>query len=168
MKRLLLMRHCKSDWAGDLPDEARPLNARGERAAHLMAAYIRQAGLTPDAILCSSAVRTRQTVSLLLDTLATDMPVTYLRSLYLASPNDILEAIAGVDSDIRCLMVIGHNPGLEDLALLATGDEGSSARQDLIEKFPTGGLAVIDFDAADWSSVGVGTLVDFKKPKTLV
>jgi phosphohistidine phosphatase len=168
MKRLLLMRHCKSDWGGDLPDEARPLNARGERGALLMAAYIRKAGLTPDAILCSSAVRTRQTVAPLLEALATNMPVTHLGSLYLASPEEILAAVADIDNDVRGLMVVGHNPGLEDLALAAAQDDGSAARHDMAEKFPTGGLAVIDFDAADWSSIGVGVLVDFKKPKTLV
>ena len=168
MKRLLLLRHAKSSWDHDLTDQARPLNARGERAAHLMGVYVKQAGLVPDLILCSSAERTRQTASLMLKAVGCEVPVQHHDSLYLAAAEDIMEALLAVPDDVKSVMVIGHNPGMEDAALGFSVDDGANIRADMTGKYPTGGLAVIDFDASKWKKIKKGALVDYKTPKTLV
>lgn len=167
MKRLLLLRHTKSSWDGDVPDIDRPLNARGERAAHLMGVYIRQAGFAPDMILCSTARRTRQTTALLLAALGEEIPVDHHDRLYLAAAEDIIAVLQATSDTINTVMVVGHNPGIEEVALILSHDD-TVARHDIVTKFPTGGLAVIDFKAKAWATIKTGQLVDFKVPKTLV
>jgi phosphohistidine phosphatase len=169
-RTLCLLRHAKSSWGNPtLDDFDRPLNQRGRNSMIAVGLYIDVKRLRPDGILCSSAQRTRETLGLLLPWLHGETRVRIERGLYLASADELLTRICQVEPEISCLMVIGHNPGLEELAgmLAWTGDEfAANAIQD---KFPTAALAVIDFDAPDWAGVapGKGRLRTFTTPKLL-
>jgi phosphohistidine phosphatase len=169
MLTLYLFRHAKSAWDDpSLADFDRPLAPRGERAAPAMAAYMKAQGLGPDLVLCSAARRTRDTWALMAGTL--DQPrTTYLDEIYEAEPPALAAAIRRAPADARRLMLIGHNPGLEDLAqgLIASGDR--DRRKALAEKFPTAALAVIDFDIETWRDLApaTGRLTLFMIPKRL-
>lgn len=155
MHRLLLLRHAKSDWStSGQPDRARPLNARGEAAARLMGGYMAHHRLIPDRVLCSPSQRTRETwdvVSSQWEDAAVD--VVWEDGLYVAPAQTILSIIQSQDDSPRTLLVIGHNPGLQEAAdlLIAAGDV--TLRERLREKFPTSALAVIDFAVDRWSRV---------------
>ena len=167
MPQLLLLRHAKSSW--DDPgttDHARPLNARGHRAAAAMRAAMRGMGLAPGLVLVSSARRTLQTVEALAPWPVTPR-VQPLDSLYLASAEQLLDALRGVDPALASVLVVAHNPGLHDLALqLDAGAEGRSAR--LAEGYPTAALAEFTVEAP-WALLrrGRASLVRFLCPGDL-
>ncbi|MGE0094677.1 MAG: histidine phosphatase family protein [Alphaproteobacteria bacterium] len=169
-KTLCLLRHAKSSWADPaLDDFDRPLNQRGRSSMVPLGLYIGEKKLHPDSILCSSAQRTRETLSLLLPWLRGEAAIRIERSLYLANANELLMRLRRTEDEASCLLMIGHNPGLEDLAgmLAGTGDAFASAAMQ--EKFPTAALAVLDFDAAHWADVAPdkGELRAFVSPKLL-
>ncbi|HEX6610982.1 MAG TPA: histidine phosphatase family protein [Hyphomicrobiaceae bacterium] len=169
MLTLYLFRHAKSAWDDpSLADFDRPLATRGESAAPAMAAYMKAKGLQPDLVLCSAARRTRDTWALMAGTLGQPR-TTYLDEIYEAEPSALATTIRRAPSDARRLMLIGHNPGLEDLAhgLIASGDR--DGRKALAEKFPTAALAVIDFDIETWRDLApaTGRLTLFMTPKRL-
>lgn len=149
MRRLILLRHAKSAWPAGIEDRDRPLNKRGREAAPLVAAYLRDEGLLPDLALVSSAQRTRETFASMEQ--ATPCPARYEDRLYLAAPRTILDAIREAPDDVRTLLIVGHNPGLHDLAvsLVGHGDRYAFAR--LREKMPTAALTVLDFAIERWS-----------------
>jgi phosphohistidine phosphatase len=172
MKYLTLLRHAKSSW--DKPgvnDFDRPLNKRGREAAALMGAYIRNNNITPEHVLCSSAARTRQTLSLMLPCLDNDPVITFRDRLYLASPSQMLAQITSVPDQVSHLLVIGHNPGTQMLALDLVDPAQSNAQmtERLAEKFPTAALAHFQFDTAAWKSIvsGSGALKAFVTPRSL-
>jgi phosphohistidine phosphatase len=170
MPRLLLLRHAKSDWSEPgQSDRDRPLAARGRRTALEIGAYMTRHRLIPDHVLCSTARRTRQTFDLLAEQFPAPPSVTFADGLYEASSSDILQAIQASGADIHTLLVIGHNPGLQEAAtmLIAAGDV--EARERLKEKLPTAGLAVIDFPLDDWGKAHrkSGRLERFVTPRTL-
>ncbi len=147
--RLLLLRHAKSSWDDpDLADFDRPLSPRGIRASATMGRYMLAEGLMPDRIICSAARRTRDTWALLAEQWPHMPKTVFERSIYEAEPAAIRAAIARHGGDARRLMVIGHNPGLEDLSRWLTGADANGAMARLQEKFPTGALAVFDLPAA--------------------
>lgn len=170
MKRtLMLLRHTKSDWqSGAADDHDRPLNARGQRAAAVIGAYLNQQGLEPDLVVASSAVRTRQTCDLVLRHSGFQPSASRERALYLASPNKILNLLHGQPADAQCVMIVGHNPGLQELAVALTEASGSDAAA-LRADFPTGALAIFE-TAEPWNKAGPGSLslTDFTYPKALV
>ncbi len=169
MKRLLLLRHGKSDWANpEQPDNERPLNERGQRAAALMGAYLRQRGLTPDLIVCSPAVRTRETARRVVTALQTDVPTEFRTELYLAEPKTIAEVVRASPDEIDTLLVIGHNPGMQLAALKLSAGDPAGRRDEIEDKFPTAALAVIEFDINSWAKAKAGDLVAFDSPKALV
>lgn len=140
-RTLHLLRHAKSSWReGSLDDRDRPLNARGHMAARLMAAHLARQ-TTPDLVLCSSALRTRETLRYLLRAYAAPPPVAVEEALYLASAEAIRERIAAVPEDIAMLLVIAHNPGLHELAATLARHGARHDRTRLAAKFPTGALA---------------------------
>jgi phosphohistidine phosphatase len=157
--RLYLVRHAKSSWdEHGLADHDRPLAPRGKRAAKAMAAWLSENRVRPEMVLCSSAKRARQTFKRL--GLA-PRHVHIERELYGADPATILARLRDVPDRVESVMVIGHNPGLEDLVpVLAERAE--------LEKFPTGALAALTFDR-NWSALERGTaeLVDFVRPRDL-
>ena len=168
MRRLILFRHAKSAWPEGLADRDRPLNERGRAAAPRMGAYLAAEGLRPDHVMVSPARRTAETW----EALRGQMPgleAETVPSLYEAQAPRILDAVRSGPDAARSLLVIGHNPGLADLALLLIGSGSDSVRATMRETFPTAALAVIDFDVPDWSGVGKGggRLERFVSPRSL-
>ena len=162
MVTLHLLRHAKSSWDGDEKDHDRPLSPRGERAAAAMAVYLRQTGIAPDLILCSDARRTRDTLVLVRDGLPADAAVELTRDLYEVGAAQILDRLNRLDARHGVVMIIGHNPGLEDLASRLAGDRVGA-------KFPTGGLATLESDG-NWKDLGrrAARVTRFVVPKDLV
>ena len=173
MKTIYILRHAKSDQGdGSVKDHDRPLNARGREAAPAMGAYLKAKGYKPALILCSTAKRTVETCNLVRPSLG-DMTVTFEEGLYLAEARAILERVRRLDDAVDSVMVIGHNPGLEQLAngLSASpaNEAGEKLHRRMREKFSTCALAVIEFSAAAWREVktGGGVLRDFMRPRDL-
>lgn len=171
MLTLLLLRHAKSSWDDPaLDDFDRSLNKRGTKSATAIGRYLAREKLAPDLVLCSSAVRTRATLSLLLSELPKGAPpVHYSQQLYLAAPDAILEEIRRHAGSAARVMVVGHNPGMHALALSLAGDGERRALSELAMKYPTAGLAVITFEADDWSQIRAagGRLERFVTPRGL-
>lgn len=169
MKTLLLLRHAKSAWPDGVDDHDRPLAERGRCDAPRMGAYMAEVGLEPDVALVSSARRTQGTWALVAPILGKACPSQTVASIYEAEPAAILAAIHAAPQESATLLVIGHNPGFEDLAamLAPAGDVDTLAR--LRTKYPTAGLAVIRFDIERWADIApaAGRLVAFVTPKTL-
>src|SRR6266849_1792892 len=154
MLRLMLLRHAKSNWSSPgMQDAARPLTDRGEAAARLMGGYMARHSLVPDRVLCSPARRTRETLAGIAAQWPADMDAVFDQRLYAATPQAVLSIVRAQDNAARTLLVIGHNPGLQEAAelLIAAGDV--ELRERLREKFPTAALAVIDFTIDKWRSI---------------
>jgi phosphohistidine phosphatase len=172
LRRLLLFRHAKAEPGGpELDDHDRALTDRGIADAAAMTRYIKRKGYVPSRILCSTATRTRQTVEPLLK--EWPLPVEWLGGLYLASAGRIIAMAQDADASDHVLMLVGHNPGLEQAASMLARDAVRPAERDfhdlLEEKFPTAALAVLDFEIDRWSklSPASGKLVDFVRPRDL-
>jgi len=169
--RLFLLRHAKSDWPDNLGDHERPLTQRGRDVAPRMGMFMHKRGYVPAKILCSTAARTRETLDLLLGTLGDDIDVAYERALYLPAWQVLLANVQAAAA--TPLLLIGHNPGMEELAsALAATPQNDAERmrlKKLRNKFPTAALAVLDFDVAQWSAIraGTGTLIDFIRPRDI-
>jgi phosphohistidine phosphatase len=174
VKTVYLFRHAKSDWADPgLKDHERPLNERGKKAAPQMAAYIKSKKYKPDLILCSSARRTVETFDALKEVLGDDLNVRFEDGVYLAEPHKLIERLTWLDDGIKSVMIIGHNPGLQQLALQLTHSpedaEEEKRHKRMREKFSTGALAVIKVPIKAWTDLkdGRGRLADFMRPKDL-
>jgi phosphohistidine phosphatase len=172
MKSLYLMRHAKSDWQDPrLDDFDRPLSARGARAAPRMGRYLRENLETPDHILCSTAKRAALTWQLTIEAFEVDIPVTWSDDLYLATPVELTKAVNTLAPPAaNVVLLIGHNPGLERLAVILAG---SGSRPDALghlkAKFPTAAVAVFECDVLAWTDLrpGRGRLTGFIRPKDL-
>jgi len=171
--RLLLLRHAKSDWSKDLDDHDRPLSPRGRKAAPEIARYMRSREYLPETVLCSTAQRTRETLDLLLAAWGKKPDVRYERRVYLAEWPVLLANLKKVPSRASPLLLVGHNPGIEQLAIaLAVQPKDAQERtrfQRLNQKFPTAALAVFDFEITSWRNLkpGSGQLVDYVRPNDL-
>lgn len=154
MRTLLLLRHAKSSWDDPgLVDHDRPLSPRGVRAAKKVAGHLHESGLRPDLVLCSSARRTRQTLEGLELILGGTVEVRIETELYGASSHELLLRLQAVDPAVSTVLVIGHNPGLEDLAVDLAGDGEPAALTELHTKFPTAALAVFDLGGDEWADL---------------
>lgn len=170
MLTLTLLRHAKSDWSTPgQPDFERPLAPRGEKAAPRMGAYMARKKIVPELILCSTAVRARQTLDLVLPRLPGPPPVAYDDKLYLASASMMLARLRLGAGSARHVMMVGHDPGMHDLAVSLAGRGDAGDLTALAAKFPTAGLAVLTFEAKAWEDVApaAGTLRYFMSPKRL-
>ena len=170
MLTLSLLRHAKSSWKNPaLPDRERPLNARGMSDAPAMGRAMSERGIEPELVLCSSAQRTVDTLALVLPELKIEPEVVYEDALYQASPDDMLGMLRGLQPGARNVLIVGHNPEIQALALGLVGAGPKDLRNRLAEKYPTGGLAVINFTAGFWSSVdaGSGSLSLFLTPRDI-
>lgn len=172
MHQLLLLRHAKSSHAdADLPDHARPLNARGRDDAAAMGAAMRILGLVPDVVLVSSALRTRQTLAALEPWDATPL-VEVMDALYLAPPARMLGVLRDVAETARSVLLIGHNPGLHELAILLAGEQAvmghDAASRALADGYPTGTLVEFSVPGA-WQTLegGRARLLRFLRPRDL-
>jgi len=174
-RTLVLFRHAKSAWP-DVPDHDRPLARRGVRAAPVMGRWLRNAGLVPGQVLCSTARRARETWQFAQAGLAASPPVTFDGRIYAATPADLLAVIREVPPATGTLLLIGHNPAIEDLALLLAGASvgpgtGGSHHSDLDRmrsKFPTAAIAVLQFGGT-WRGLAPGRarLTAFVTPRDL-
>jgi phosphohistidine phosphatase len=170
MRRLLLLRHAKAERPHEGGrDLDRVLTDRGRDDARTVGAYLARHSRVPDRALVSVAARTRETWALLAEAFPRPPRVDFLDRLYDAEPQAILDAIKETGPETGILLVIGHNPGMQELAgmLIASGD--ADAREQLSRAFPTSGLASISFAAEGWDGVHVrgGRLEHFVTPKSL-
>lgn len=149
MKTLLLLRHAKSSWKDEsLPDHERPLNKRGKKAAPLMGRLLRNEGLVPDLVLSSTAMRARRTAEHVMEAAELEGPLRLIDEIYLATAGTLLDVAARLPSDqVRRLLLVGHNPGMEDLVAMLSGHPRA---------FPTAALAVFDLEIEHWHDLGPG------------
>ncbi|MTI45272.1 phosphohistidine phosphatase [Roseibium hamelinense] len=172
MLELMLLRHAKSDWNdASLKDTDRPLNSRGRSSARIMAAYLHSHSLHPDLILCSSAQRTRETLSRLTNVFQHDFDIVIRKELYDQHMNGSYTSFIRAEGGAaKRVMVLAHNPATEETAseLFGTGDE--ALQTELQTKFPTAALAVFEFPIDTWKHLqpGTGTLTRFVKPRDLL
>lgn len=170
IKQLVLLRHAKSNWDDPLlADIDRPLAKRGRRAGHRIAAWLKKQRIRPDVVLCSPAVRTRETLELIADVIAETTPVVYDKGLYLAEMEDLLAHVRQVDGAAACVMVIGHNPGMQDFAVALLRPDAKKNRAKLAAKFPTAAVACFTVPIATWAKLELeeAVLTKFVKPAEL-
>ena len=151
VRTLVLMRHAKSDYPAGVADHERPLAARGIREAALAGDWLRANTPQIDAVLCSSAVRTRQT----LERTAVDAPVSHLDVLYGASPGTVIDEVNKVSDEVSTLLVVGHEPTMSHLALgLAGPGSDRAAAEQIARKYPTSAIAVLQVPGS-WADLGL-------------
>ncbi|TAJ89353.1 histidine phosphatase family protein [Reyranella sp.] len=171
MKTVLLLRHAKSSWdSAAQNDHDRPLNRRGERAADILADHLAAKGPRPDLILCSTAMRTRQTLAPLVKALGLPAPpISLEKELYLASEDALLERLQALAEVVQTVLLIGHNDGIGQLAGTLAGTGREPALGQLREKYPTGALATLRFANGLWSALAPGAceLLAFVRPRDL-
>ncbi|MBT8396717.1 MAG: histidine phosphatase family protein [Gemmatimonadetes bacterium] len=170
LKTVLLLRHAKSSWdQPGLPDPLRPLAPRGQKAAPRIGAYMARSRILPDLVYCSTARRARATWDLVSGKLEHQTDVEVREDLYHASPGSLIELIKELPDSIGTVLLVGHNPTFEDLALALTGGGDEEGLREMAFKYPTGALAVIDFSIERWCEVraGEGVLRTFVKPRAL-
>jgi phosphohistidine phosphatase len=161
MKTLLLLRHAKSSWNDSgLQDFDRPLNGRGRKAAEAIGRFIRKQRVAPDLLLSSPALRARETIETIMKTAKLQSELRFDQRIYEAGPLRLLEVVSQIEEDRSTVLLVGHNPGMEELLQLLTGST---------EHMATGTLAKINFKAASWSKVleEKGSLDWIVKPKEL-
>jgi phosphohistidine phosphatase len=167
MKRLYLLRHAKSSWDDPrLADHDRPLAPRGRRAAKDIAKHLGRKEISPELVLCSPSTRTRQTLKRLAPGLGKNADVQIEPELYAAPARDLLDVLHKVPDEVESVMLIGHNPGIQNLAL-SLASAGSEIPR-LRSKFPTAALATLAFNGT-WRELAPGSaeLVSLVKPKEL-
>jgi phosphohistidine phosphatase len=174
MRRLMLLRHAKTEH--DAPsgrDRDRRLDNRGLRDAAEIGRWIRRHPPFPDSVLVSPAIRAHQTWEIAWEAMKDLVPkpqVDLVPELYGADPSDLLDAIrAAPAANSQRMMLVGHNPGMHELALALAGSGDAAGRKALADNLPTSGLAVFDFSIDDWADVAFrrGRLVQFVSPKLL-
>ena len=159
MHRLLLLRHAKSSWdQPDLADHDRPLAPRGRRAAAAVGEHLTGLAEPPQLVACSSAARTVETLQRIRSALPADTSVTIEELLYAAEADELLAYVRRLPSTVSCVLLIGHNPGIGDLAVMLAGHGDRAARAAMATKFPTAALAHLAIDE-QWSTVGPGTAI---------
>ena len=167
MKTLLILRHAKSSWKDEtLPDFDRPLNKRGQEDAPRMGKLLHNEGLVPDLIISSDAQRARTTAELVAEESHYEGEIVFLRDLYAAEPEAYLDALARLGGETACVMIVGHNPGLEELLQELTGE---------LQPLPTAALAQVALQLEHWSEldpsaqndIPQGKLVNLWRPKDL-
>jgi phosphohistidine phosphatase len=177
-RKLVLLRHAKSAWPDDVPDHDRPLGLRGRRDAPAAGRWLRRAGLTPDHVVCSTARRARETWQLAGGELAPRPPeATFEPRVYGASADTLLGLVRLLPDSARTVVVVGHDPGLPELALALAGGAGpdnggpidymtAAPLARIRAKFPTAAIAVLEV-GAPWSAVtpGRARLASFVTPR---
>lgn len=166
MRRLYLLRHAKSSWDDPaLADHDRPLAPRGRHAARQMAGHLRSKGIAPALVLCSSAVRTRETLQAIEAALGDQADVLFEAELFGAPQRQLLDRLRRLPDSVDSAMLIGHNPGVQDLAL--TLARSSPELETLELKFPTGALATLAFEGSWPQLARAAELEAFVRPKDL-
>jgi len=170
MKILTLLRHAKSGWDDTVErDFDRPLNHRGRKAARTVGREMQSLGLEFDRVIASPAVRVVETLADVSDGYGRAIAPEYDERIYLALTSTLLELVQATDNRVERLLLVGHNPGLESLAILLSRDDGDSAREEISVKYPTATLTEIAFPVESWSEVreGSGQIFRFIRPRDL-
>ncbi len=170
MKKLTLLRHAKSGWDDPVQrDFDRPLNGKGRRAATLMGQHLRREGCAFDHVIASPATRVQQTVAEVAGGYGKALTPTWDRRVYLASAATLLDLVRETPDAAETVLLVGHNPGLEDLVLLLVPDGESPPRDAVEEKYPTASVAVLEFAIDRWADAGENgaTLKRFTRPRDL-
>jgi phosphohistidine phosphatase len=168
MKRLTLLRHAKSSWDDPVArDFDRPLNAKGHRAGRTVGLEMRRLDLTFDAVVASPAARVIETLEEVTQGFGEPLSPYYDERIYLASLDALLELVRATDDSIDSLLLVGHSPGLEQLALHLAGVKDKALRRSVEVKYPTGALVEISLPVERWQDVndGEGTMIRFVRPR---
>lgn len=166
-RTLYLLRHAKSSWEDpSVADHDRLLASRGRRASSVIADHLRRQRIRPPLVLCSSSARARETLERIRTGLGGEIEVQIEEALYTASAGDLLDRLLEVGGRVDCVMLIGHEPAIRELALMLAGSGEHLER--LREKFPTAALATLSFQGS-WGELtpGAAQLVAFVKPREL-
>ena len=161
LKTIYLLRHAKSNWKDEtLTDIERPLNERGRKAAETIGDLLKKEKIVPDLVLSSSAIRARETTDLVMQAGGLSSELRFDEHIYEATPQKLLEVVQQIDESKKNVLLVGHNPGFEQLLVLLTGS---------VERFATATLAKINLKAATWASVkrDSGDLEWIVRPKEL-
>ena len=167
MRTIILLRHGKSSWSDPtLSDVDRPLAPRGERASRRIAKYLRRKRVRPALVLCSPSLRTRQTLEAIEPSLGKGCSVELVPELYAASERELLERLRALPESAASVMLIGHNPGLQQLALVLASRGVDRAK---LQKFPTAALATLIVDSDSWAALSPGEaeLISYVVPRQL-
>ncbi|MEV6167415.1 histidine phosphatase family protein [Streptomyces sp. NPDC051954] len=156
LRRLVVLRHAKSAWPDSVADHERPLAPRGRRDAPAAGVALAETDCLPDLALCSTAVRARQTWELASAQWGTPPPVRHDPTLYAADVPDLLAAVHAVSAEVETLLLIGHNPGLEELVLALAGDSLDDSLDKVRVKFPTSAIAVLAWHGSAWRALAPG------------
>ncbi|MFY4788817.1 SixA phosphatase family protein [Aliarcobacter butzleri] len=160
MKKLILIRHAKSDWSNPLSEDfLRPLNKRGEKNAPFMAKILEKKDIKPDLIISSPSIRTKQTLEYFIKQLNYKDEVRFEESIYEAPFENLLKVIKNISNNYKIILLVGHNPGLWDLVNFLLDKH--------FENIPTCGIVEIDFNAKSWQDISKknSNLVSFEYPK---
>ena len=169
MKTLTLLRHAKSGWDDQVQrDFDRPLNGKGRRAAQTVGRHLR-GGFVLDHVVASPALRVQQTLEEVAGGLGRTLAPVWDRRIYLASAATLLDVVRELPDAVSGAMLVGHNPGLEDLVLLLVPDGETGARDAVEEKYPTASVAELTFAVDRWADVAESgaTLARFVRPRDL-
>ncbi|MFJ8157527.1 SixA phosphatase family protein [Streptomyces sp. NPDC094468] len=156
LRRLVVLRHAKSAWPEGVPDRLRPLAARGRRDAPAAGRALADSDCLPDLVVCSTAVRTRQTWELVSGQWGTPPPVRLDGRVYAAGVPELLEVVREIPSEVETLLLVGHNPGLEELVLELAGDGLDDTLEQVRKKFPTSAIAVLAWHGRAWTALEPG------------
>lgn len=171
MKKLTLLRHAKSGWDDPVArDFDRPLNDRGKRASEVVGRWMKDAGLAFDLIISSPAIRCVETIEHLAVGYGETLAPMWDKRIYLASAPSLLDVVHDAPDTAERLLMVGHNPGFEDLVLMLVPDiVGDEARDAVEEKYPTASIAEISVDVDRWADIqpGAGKLTLFKRPRDI-
>lgn len=171
MKILGLFRHAKSDWQDPRArDFDRPLNARGRKGAEVMGRHVRDHGVKWDRMISSPAIRCAETIEIACEAAGRPVAVNWDRRIYLASSATLADLLRETEGDPKAVLMVGHNPGLEDLIFDLVPDDGSSPLRDVVEtKFPTASYAVLELDIDSWADLkdNCGRLVHLTRPRDI-
>ena len=169
MKILGLFRHAKSDWQDPRArDFDRPLNDRGRKGAAVMGRHIRDHGAVWNRTISSPAIRCAETIEIACEAAGRPVAVNWDRRIYLASSATLIDVLRETEGDPRSVLMVGHNPGLEDLIFDLVPDDGTSPLRDLVEvKFPTATFAVLELNIERWADLAerCGKLVHLTRPR---
>ncbi|RZF65358.1 histidine phosphatase family protein [Sphingomonas populi] len=170
MKSLTLLRHAKSGWDDPVArDFDRPLNGKGKRAAAMMGRHLRSLGLSFDHVVASPAVRVMETLDEIERGYGKALNTAWDRRLYLASAETLLDVVRELPDITGDVLLVGHNPGLEDLVLMLVPEAADGLRDAVERKYPTASVARMAFDVSGWPSVDAGAAVleRFVRPRDL-
>lgn len=170
MKTLTLLRHAKSGWDDPVTrDFDRPLNAKGKRAAQTMGRHWRDLGLEFDHIVASPAIRVGETLDAVVAGYGRKLAPVWERRIYLASAATLLDVVHELPADADRILMVGHNPGLEDLVLMLVPEAADGLRALVEQKYPTASFAEMTLDIAAWdaAATGVATLTRYVRPRDL-